>query len=261
MPPAQLHPTPITAQPRPSGTGKRLTWSLCLLLLWGAVGTSQAQSPALTPWTRQAQAWINQQLASPATSGESTSSPVLRPEVIVGQLDSRLQLSPCPTVEPYLPQGTRLWGRSRIGLRCLDGPTRWNVFLPVTVKAWGPAWVIRQPVAPGATLSEADAEPVEIDWAESIAPVLASTDDWLGAEAARALMPGQVLRKGMVRPPQMFEAGTQVRVTVKGDGFELAATGEALSHGYQGASVRVRMPNRKILTGTVRDAETVEIAL
>ncbi len=74
-------------------------------------------------------------------------------------------------------------------------------------------------------------------------------------------MPGQILRKGMVRTPQVFDAGTQVRVTVRGKGFQLAASGEALAHGYVGQQVRVRMPNRKILTGTVRDAETVEIAL
>jgi flagella basal body P-ring formation protein FlgA len=143
----------------------------------------------------------------------------------------------------------------------VDGPSRWNVFLPITVRAWGPAWTIRQPVAPGATLTEADAELTEVDWAESIAPVLALPEDWMGSQATRALMPGQILRKGMVRTPQVFDAGTQVRVTVRGNGFQLAATGEALAHGYVGQPVRVRMPNRKILTGTVRDAETVEIAL
>ena len=39
-----------------------------------------------------------------------------------------------PQVEPYLPNNMRLWGKSRIGLRCTGGPTRWNVYLPITVK-------------------------------------------------------------------------------------------------------------------------------
>ena len=236
------------------------SFTLCGLLALALLpAISSAADPAFTPWARQAQAWIDGQLAA-APSAPGTGAR-LRPEVEVGELDSRLQLAPCPTVEPYLPQGTRLWGRSRIGLRCLDGPSRWNVFLPITVRAWGPAWTIKQPVAPGATLTEADAELTEVDWAESIAPVLALPEDWMGSQATRALMPGQILRKGMVRTPQVFDAGTQVRVTVRGNGFQLAATGEALAHGYVGQSVRVRMPNRKILTGTVRDAETVEISL
>ncbi len=78
----------------------------------------------------------------------------LRAEVVVGSLDTRLRLAPCQKVEPHLPAGTRLWGRSRIGLRCVDGPTRWNVFVPVTVKAWGPAWVLKKAVASGATLTQ-----------------------------------------------------------------------------------------------------------
>ena len=45
----------------------------------------------------------------------------LRAEVVMGNLDSRLRLAPCQAIEPYLPPGTKLWGRSRIGLRCTDG--------------------------------------------------------------------------------------------------------------------------------------------
>jgi len=181
--------------------------------------------------------------------------------VEVGALDARLRLAPCARVEPYLPTGTRLWGRTRIGLRCVEGPTAWNVFLPITVKAWGPAWVLRQPVAQGTVIAQEDLEPAEIDWTQSATPVLARMEDWLGLEATRPLMPGQVLRQGMVRAPQVFSAGTPVKVVVQGQGFALSATGSALTHGHIGQTARVRMPNRKVLSGIVRDADTVEIPL
>lgn len=221
----------------------------------------QAQTPAATEqavaaWTRQSQAWIEQQL------GTSTDpSTGLRPEIEIGALDSRLRLAPCQQVEPYLPTGTRLWGRTRIGIRCLQGPVPWNVFLPVTVRAWGPAWTVRQPVSAGTVLTENDLELTEIDWAESVTPVLFRASDWQGLEATRHLVPGQVLRQGMVRSPQLFSAGSTVRVLIRGPGFQLTATGSALSHGHQGQTARIRMPNRKVLTGTVLDAETVEITL
>jgi flagellar basal body P-ring formation protein FlgA len=215
-----------------------------------------AQDRALAVWSEQAREWIGQQMAQ----GDTGALP-LRPEVTIGALDSRLRLAPCARVEPYLPTGTRLWGRSRIGLRCIEGPSAWNVFLPITVKAWGPAWVLRQPVAQGAPITQEDLEPTEIDWTESSTPVLARMEDWLGFEAARTLMPGQVLRQGMVRAPQVFSAGTPVKVVVRGKGFALSATGSALTHGQIGQTARVRMPNRKVLSGIVRDADTVEIAL
>ena len=113
------------------------------------------------------QRWIESTVA--AAESANTGVP-LKMEVQVGALDSRLRLSPCARVEPYLPVGTRLWGRSRIGLRCLEGVTRWNVFLPVTVKAVGRAWVLRSNVNAGAVLTSADAVEAEVDWAEEASP-------------------------------------------------------------------------------------------
>ncbi len=260
--PAPTFPPPLRRSP---GATRHVRYALTPLVLVAAFGLgtigglpAQAQTtPAMAAaWTRQAQDWIDQQLQST----EPGALP-LRPEIEVGSLDSRLRLAPCTRIEPYLPAGTRLWGRTRIGMRCTEGPSPWNVFLPIHVRVWGPAWTVRQPVMAGTALTEADVELVEVDWTESITPLLARTEDWLGTEAARNLLPGQVLRQGMVRAPQVFTAGTQVRVLVRGQGFTLTASGAALTHGHLGQTARVRMPNRKVLTGTVRDAETVEIAL
>jgi len=104
--------------------------------------------------------WLQPALA--AAMGQADTG-ALRPEIVLGALDSRLRLAECYRVEPYLPPGTRLWGRSRIGLRCVDGPVRWNVFLPVTVRAWGPAWVLKRPVTAGSILVQEDADIAEID--------------------------------------------------------------------------------------------------
>ena len=69
------------------------------------------------------QQWVDQALAQMPTDAAP-----LRMQVSVGQLDARLRLTPCARVEPYLPPGARLWGRTRLGLRCLEGETRWNTF-------------------------------------------------------------------------------------------------------------------------------------
>ncbi|QHE77635.1 flagellar basal body P-ring formation chaperone FlgA [Hydrogenophaga sp. PBL-H3] len=185
----------------------------------------------------------------------------LRAEVVMGSLDARLKLAPCNQVEPYLPPGTRLWGRSRIGLRCVDGPTRWNVFVPVTVKAWGPAWVLKRAVAAGDALTQEDAEIAEIDWAEQRSSVLALPERWVGQLAAFPLTAGMALRENMVRVPQAFAAGAQVRVSGQGGGFSISATGQALTAGMVGEPARVKLPGGRVVTGVVRDAQTVELAL
>ena len=212
----------------------------------------QADSAAIYA---NAQRWLDDTLAS-----SSTSLP-LRMEVSVGELDRRLRLAPCDQVQPYIPPNVRLWGKARLGLRCVLGPSKWNVFLPITVKAFGPAWVVKGLVAQGATLSEADAMAVEVDWAEQSSPIVANVSDWVGQTATRTLSSGQALRQDMVKAAQVFQAGAQVRVLARGVGFEIATSAQAISSGVVGQSARVRMDNGRIMTGQVLDSRTVGLEL
>lgn len=247
------------------------SWQRCwvvtaqwLLFVNGLFGVLAAKGQTQTAFDSQdsaavyarAQTWLNDAIGQI----DSKALP-LRMEVTVGELDRKLRLAPCQEVEPYLPPGTRLWGKTRLGLRCLRGEVKWNVFLPITVKAFGPAWAIKGGVAQGSLLSGADAMQVEADWAELNSPVVANLPDWVGQTAARALGTGQVIRQDMVRATQVFQAGEQVRVVANGGGFEIATSGFAVSSGVVGQSARVRMDNGRVLTGQVVDSRTVRLAL
>src|SRR4051812_34980955 len=97
-------------------------------------------------------------------AGNSGSAP--RIEVQVGQLDPRLKLAPCQKVQAYLPEGMRPWGRSRVGLRCAQGPVKWNVYLPITVKVYAKALVAVNSVSANAVLGAGDVAQAEVDLAE-----------------------------------------------------------------------------------------------
>ncbi len=219
-----------------------------------------------TPLFAQAQAQSNAELealsqrwADAALQGEGAGGMPLRLQVQIGKLDSRLQLAACAKVEPYLPPGTRLWGRTRIGLRCVQGSKPWNVYLPVTVQAFGPAWVLNNNVRMGDALSAGDASVAEVDWAESDSPVVANQADWVGSEAARHLQAGQALRQNLLRAPQLFAVGAQVKVAVTGGGFTIISSGRAMSAGAEGANVRVRMDNGRLVSGVVNAQGVVEV--
>lgn len=204
---------------------------------------------------------LTQRWLDDAMSRNQASGLPLRMEVSVGSLDSRLRLAPCARVEPYLPVGARLWGRTRLGLRCVEGQTAWNVYLPVTIKAFGPAWVLTGPVAPGTVLTASDATEAEVDWAEESAAIMANPEMWVGQVAARQLSAGQALRQTMVRPPQLFRAGAQVKVIAQGPGYAVTSAGQAMSAGAAGQIVRIRMDNGRIISGTVSEAGTVVVGL
>ena len=185
----------------------------------------------------------------------------LRMEATVGALDSRVKLAACANVEAYVPPGARLWGRSRVGMRCVDGISRWNVTLPVTVKAMGEAWVVKTQVAAGANVTESDITVGEVDWAEDVSPIVTDRATWLGQTASRVLSTGQALRQNMVRPAQVFQAGAPVKIVAQGPGFQISSEAQALSAGVVGQQARVRMDNGRIATGTVLDMRTVKIDL
>ena len=182
-------------------------------------------------------------------------------DVAVGAMDARVRLAPCTTVEAYLPVGAHFWGRSRVGLRCVDGAVRWNISMPMTVKATGLAWVVRSQIASGSVLVESDAVQAEVDWAEENSAVLPDMASWRGQVATRALTTGQTLRQGLVKPAQVFQAGAMVRIVTEGVGFQASSEAQAISAGVVGQLARIRMDNGNIATGVVLDAHTVRIEL
>jgi flagella basal body P-ring formation protein FlgA len=225
------------------------------LLAGGVILSVQAQTAE--DLRQLAQSWVREAISTQGKDSEHS----LRLEANVGALDNRLKLAPCGNVEPYLPAGARLWGATRVGLRCIDGVSRWNVTLPVTVNAFGNAWVIKDQIPLGAVLTESSVLRVDVNWAQESSPVLADKSLWLGQVATRALSTGQTLRQGMVKPAQVFQAGTPVRVVAQGSGFEISSEAQALSGGVVGQLARVRMENGRVTSGVVLDLHTVKIDL
>ena len=182
-------------------------------------------------------------------------------EVEVGALDSRLRLAPCARTEAYLPSNSTLWGRSRVGLRCLEGITAWNVFLPVTVRAWGPALVAAIPLPLGRQLQARDFAQAEIDWAENPSAAVFDLSQVVGRTLSRAMAPGESLRLTHLRPRQWFAAGDLVKVRAVGDGFSVGGLAEAITPGIEGQPARARTESGRILTGEPVAERQMEIGL
>jgi flagella basal body P-ring formation protein FlgA len=227
-----------------------------LVLVCAGLPLAQAQDASLEALRLEAQRWANEAVQKAQPPGAN-----LRMQAEVGPLDSRLRLAACGNIEPHLPVGARLWGRSRVGLRCVDGVSRWNITLPLVVKASGKAWVMRGHVAAGAQIAESDVMESEVDWAEDANPVLLDRTLWVGQTATRLLSTGQTLRQGMVKPAQVFQAGAFVRVLAQGPGFQVSSQAQALSAGVVGQPARVRMDNGRVASGVVLDVHTVKIEL
>ena len=182
-----------------------------------------------------------------------------RVEVTLGELNPRLQLAPCARIEPFLPANARLWGRSTIGLRCVQGAT-WSVQMPVTVRVFGPALVAARPLAANTPLTDADFTVNEVEWTrepQGVATDAAQIDQRV---LTRAVATGQPVPLAALRAPQVIAAGDPVKLLGQGKGFAITAQAVALASAQDGQSVRVRTESGRILTGTARTGRRVEVA-
>lgn len=202
----------------------------------------------------QAQALVAQAAAALAPAGA-------RIVVVPGVLDGRLRLAPCERVQPYLPAGTRPWGTSRVGLRCVQGARPWNVSLPVTVRVLAPAAVATVPLPAGAVIDATQWALAEVDWAAEASAAQPQADSLQGRTLARAVAAGQALRAADLRPRQWFAAGDMVRVVAVGRGFSVSGEGQALSAGIEGQAVRVRTETGRVVSGMPLGERRVEVAL
>ncbi|MCV2354973.1 flagellar basal body P-ring formation chaperone FlgA [Paucibacter sp. B2R-40] len=184
-----------------------------------------------------------------------------RVEVQVGRLDPRLKLAPCLQAQPYLPPGLQMWGRTRVGIRCLDGAVRWNVSLPVTIKVFARALVAADALPAGALLTQALLSSAEIDIAAEAGAVFSDASSLVGRTLSRPLAAGEAVRSSSLKVRQWFAAGDTVMVRAVGSGYTVAREGQALTAGLEGQSVKVRFENGRIVSGRVVGERNVEMLL
>jgi flagella basal body P-ring formation protein FlgA len=244
----------------PSSRGRsreRLAHMLWLVALLSAPALAQAQAAdgGLDEDTLQRIQALGEQAGAGLAPG------ALRVQIEPGRLDPRLRLAPCERIEPYLPPGARAWGRSRIGLRCVQGPTAWNVSLPVTVKVFAPAWVTTVPLSAGSVLEASQLQRSEVDWAAAATPPVADAAKLVGRQLARPLPVGAPVRLADLRQRQWFAAGDTVRLVASGPGFSVSGEAQAMGPGIEGQTVRVRTDNGRVLSGLAVGHNRVEVQL
>lgn len=242
--------------------------ALLALLLLGAPVKARAQQqgaqvevPLKTPAAPPLDDALAARIRELTARAEAAALPGTRVDIDIGALDPRLKLAPCADVQPYLPSGSRLWGKARIGLRCASGPVRWNVFLPVTVRVFAPALVVSGPLQAGAQLSTADLKVAEVDLAEARSAALQQPALAVGRTLLRPLAAGATVREADLRPRQWFDAGDRVQLVASGSGISVAGEGQAMTPGFEGRSVRVRTDSGRIVSGKPTGPKRVEVPL
>jgi flagella basal body P-ring formation protein FlgA len=177
--------------------------------------------------------------------------------ITMGRLDIE-RLPPCSAHEAYAPPGTRLSGRTHIGVRCL-GPNIWSVLVPVQIAVTGNYVVTTRPLAAGQAIQPGDVATLSGDIASLPTGIISTPEEAVGKTLRNALAAGQPLRNDQLVAPLVIRQGQTVRVTSRGTGFAVSSEGRALSNANEGQVVQVRMASGQTISGIALGDGSVEI--
>jgi flagella basal body P-ring formation protein FlgA len=146
-----------------------------------------------------------------------------------------------------------------VGLRCVDGPVRWKVYLPVTVKVHGRALVARDDLPAGTRLEARHVATREVDLAQGGALPLPPDTVVEGRELARSRAAGEPLHANDLRARRWFAAGDVVQVVAFGAGYQVGGEGTALDAGLEGRRTRVRTESGRVVVGQPVAERRIEV--
>jgi flagella basal body P-ring formation protein FlgA len=179
--------------------------------------------------------------------------------IAVGQLGPGSQLPPCERLEAYTPPGSRLWGKTNIGIRCL-GPNTWTVLVPVHIHVTANYLTTAHSLTTGQTIQAADLTTVSGDLTALPSGVVTEPANAIGKTAKNSMAANQPLRNDLLLAPLVIRQGQSVRIISKGEGFSVSGEGKAINNASTGQVAQIRMPSGQIVSGVARSDGTAEIS-
>lgn len=179
-------------------------------------------------------------------------------QITMGKLDVS-RLPPCSAHQAFSPPGTRLSGKTHVGVRCL-GPNIWSVLVAVQISITGNYVTTTRPLGAGQVISTTDLAVLSGDLSALPTGVVTDPQSAIGKTLRNSLGAGQPLRGDQLLAPLVIRQGQTVTVISKGPGFSVSAEGKAMNNAAEGQLAQIRMSSGQTLSGVARADGSVEIS-
>lgn len=179
--------------------------------------------------------------------------------IAVGAIDARLALAACAVPEAFLPNGSRAWGKTTVGVRC-SVPMPWTIYVAATVRVHGEYIAAAVPLAQGQSIAPNDIALLKGDLTALPAGVITNAAQAVGYTLSRSVPLGAPLRQDALRSQQVVQQGQVVRLVSAGPGFRVSSEGRAVSNAGEGQVAQARTPNGQIVSGIAKAGGIVEIS-
>lgn len=169
-------------------------------------------------------------------------------------------LAACTTLEPFMPTGARLWGRTTVGVRCA-GAKPWTLYLQAQISIEATYYLAARQIEPGAMVTAEDLLARNGDLSNLPRAIITDPSQAVGAVALTRISAGMPLRQDLLKSASAVSIGQTVRVVAKGQDFTISSEGSVMNNASPGQQVRVKMAGGQIISGIVKDAATVQVQM
>lgn len=178
--------------------------------------------------------------------------------ISVNKVDNRLQLQKCDDLQAFLPNGSKAWGKTTIGMRC-SGQKPWVVFLSAEVKVFGDFYQTRVGLTQGQTISTNDLLKMNGEISSMPASIVTNLDLAVGKIMLTSLVAGVPLRQEMFKEIPVIQQGQIVKITVHGDGFSVSNEATAINNASEGQIAKAKTSDGQLIAGIARIGGIIEI--
>lgn len=227
--------------------------TLLTLLLLSFVPIAAAQTGAL----RQDPALVRQ-VAEQFLHAQTRGLPG-QVSITVSKLDPRLDLAACAAPQAFMPTGSRVWGKTTVGIRCTV-PTPWTVYIQAKVSVLAGYIVSAVPLAQGQIVSASDLATMQGDLTTLPTGIITDASQAIGRTVTLSLQAGTALRQDSLRSLPAVQQGQTVRLVSVGPGFQVSAEGQALTSASEGQLVQARTQNGQMIRGVAKAGGVVEVS-
>lgn len=166
----------------------------------------------------------------------------------------------CDELQPHLSSGARLRSRQTVTVRCL-APKPWSLHVQAQITIEGFYYTSNKTLQVGDIIRLDDLVTREGDILRLAPNTIIDPSLIIGYIASQRITAGSVIRSSALRDPQSIQRGQTVRTIARGVGFVATGEGQALQSGAPGTQIQVRVSSGDVISGTVLDAQTVQVLM
>lgn len=168
------------------------------------------------------------------------STPAVKVEITVGNLDRRLQLANCDQpLSMKVNDASNAGGNLTVHARC-EGTTPWAIYVPAQVSLFRELLLASRNLVRGDIVTQADVVSEVVNISQLRQGQIGESDNIIGQEVRRPISKGEPFRSAALDSPMVVRRGDPVTIELQAGPIAVRSNGTAMANGRIGESIRVR---------------------